>query len=920
MTTWIRRLAWWLKRTSREETLRAELQFHLEAEAHERREAGMTEESATWAARRDLGNVTQLREDARDLWTWTLLEQLIQDVRFAVRTMWRSRTVTVVVALTLALGIGANTAIFSFMDAILMRALPVRDPDSLRVVKWHSQLVDFRQRRANGESTFVLHSIDGQVYDEAGRSVSRIFPYPAYERMQQAAEPVMASFFAYHPAGRLNVVAHGEADVMLGEYVSGTYFEGLRVAPAAGRAIQPEDDRAGATAVVVLSMAYANRRFGGAASAVDQVLRINNRPFTIVGVAPAEFYGVDPSVAPDVYLPLHIGEVSSDPNYYWLEMMGRLRPGIDAAGAQTVLAAAFDPWVASTASTDGERSNLPRVRIDPGAGGLDTLRRRYSQPLFVLLSMVGLILAIACANTANLLLARATLRRREMAIRLSIGAGRFRVLRQLLTESVCLACVGGVLSVPVAFVSMRVLTALVANGQDSFTLHAELDWRVLMVTLALSVACGLLFGLAPALQSVRPSVMPALKDANVFSRLRVRRFTLTQLLVIGQIAVSLVLLIAAGLFVRTLANLQSIELGFVAERVLLMDVNASQAGHPPDQIAAFYANLRRQLTTVPGATGVTLSHASLIRAGRSLNIFVDAKAAEGARVLTVGPDFFTTMGVPLLQGRPVDERDVPGRATVAVVSKLFEDTFFGGERAVGRHLTLEGPTRLDAGLPGGSRRIDIEIVGVAATARYGDLRDRTPPVVYLPYGQITLPPITQMTFALRTTGDPLSIVPAVRRVVRTIDAQMPMTNVRTQEVEIERTINQEILFARLCSAFAILALLIACVGLYGTMAYSVARRTNEIGLRMALGASTAGVGWMVLREVCVLAAIGVAISVPAALAASRFVRQFLFEVEPDDPWTLAAAAVVLTLATIVAGVGPAQRASRINPMTALRAE
>jgi len=924
MTTWLRRIGWWFRRGTREETLRAELEFHLEEEARERREDGLTEESAAWAARRDVGNVTRVREDARALWTWTLLEQLAQDVRFACRTMWRSKTVTAVVALTLALGIGANTAIYSFMDAILLGALPVPDPASLVVVKWHAKRLELGPRAPGAESNFVLRSINGQIYDEGEGSASRIFPYPAYERLRQAAAPVMASFFAYHPAGRLNVVAGGDADVAQGEYVSGTYFEGLRVALAAGRPIQSDDDRAGAAPVAVLSSGYANRRFGSAGTAVGQPLLINNRPFTIVGVAPAEFYGVDPSVAPDVYLPLHIGEVSPDPNYYWLEMMGRLRPGVDAARAQAVLSAAFDPWVAGTATTDSERANLPRLRLDPGSGGLDTLRRRYSQPLYLLMAMVALILAIACANTANLLLARATLRRREMAVRLSIGAGRFRVLRQLLTESVCLACVGGVLSVPVAFMSMRVLSALVINGRESFTLHAELDWRVLVVTLVLSVACGLVFGLAPALQSIRPSVLPALKDAGThvigMHRRWMPRVTLAQLLLVSQIAVSLVLLVAAGLFGRTLANLQSIDLGFNAERVLLLDVNAQQAGHAPGEIARFYQDLRTRFTTVPGVTGVTLSHASLIRAGRSLAISVNGARAQRTRVLNVGPDFFTTMGVPLLQGRPIDERDAPGRPTVAVVSELFAQTYFGGASAVGRRLTLDVPLMPSMGMRGGADRVDIEIVGVAATARYGDLRDRTPPVVYLPYGQITFPPIAQMTFAFRTATDPLSIVPAVRRAVRAADPQLPMTNVRTQEVEIDRTINQEILFARLCTAFAILALLIACVGLYGTMAYTVARRTNEIGLRMALGASSAGVGWMVLREVCVLAAIGATISLPAALAGSRFVEIFLFEVERNDPWTFAGAVLVLTIAAMVAGFGPAQRASRINPMTALRAD
>jgi macrolide transport system ATP-binding/permease protein len=921
MTTWGRRIAWWLQRRSREETLRAELQFHLEEEAHERREDGMNEQDADWAARRDLGNVALVREDARAVWTWTLLEQLIQDVRFAFRTMWRSRTVTAVAALTLALGIGANTALYSFMDALLFGALPVADPASLVVVKWHARPIEPGRNR---EATSVVHAMNGQIYDDGAGVASRIFPYPAYERLQQVAAPVMADFFSYYPTGRLNTIARGEAAVAEGEYVSGGYFSGLGVAPVAGRPLQPDDDRAGAPPVVVLSTAYANRHFGEAVSAVGEVLRINNRPFTIVGVAPAEFFGVDPSAAPEVYLPLHAGEVSPGPNHYWLEMMGRLRPGVDVARAQALLAASFEQWVATTARTDRERSNLPRLRLDPGAGGLDTLRRRYSRPLLVLMSMVGLILAIACANTANLLLARATLRRREIAVRLSIGAGRLRILRQLLTESVCLACLAGALSVPVAFVSMRLLTVMLANGQDSFTLHAELDSRVLMVTFGLSLACGLLFGLAPALQSVRPSVMPALKDTGSVKmggspRFRVPRFTLTQLLLVSQIAISLVLLVGAGLFVRTLANLRSIDLGFNPERVLLMDVNARQAGHAPDRIAAFYADLRRRFAAAPGVTGATVSHASLIRAGRSLALSVAGRPALGARVLNVGPEFFTTMGIRVVQGRAIDERDAPGRLTVAVVSELFARTFFGGGSAVGRHLTLEVPTG-PGPLRAGSKEIDIEIVGVAAPARYGDLRDRTPPVVYLPYGQMVFPEIGQMTFALRMATDPLSFAPAVRRIVRDADPELPVTNLRTQAVEIAQTINQEILFARLCSAFAVLALLIACVGLYGTMAYAVARRTNEIGLRMALGASGGGVRWMVLREVCVLAAIGAAISLPAALAASRFVQIFLFEIEPDDPLTFAGAVLVLTSAAILAGYGPAHRASRINPMTALRAD
>ncbi len=539
---------------------------------------------------------------------------------------------------------------------------------------------------------------------------------------------------------------------------------------------------------------------------------------------------------------------------------------------------------------------------------------RYSKPLYVLLAMVGLILAIACANTANLLLARATARKREMAVRLSLGAGRWRVVRQLLTESVLLASLSGALGILIAVVGIRVLTLLLANGQEGFTLHAELNWHVLVVTLALSLLCGVLFGLAPATQATGPALMPMLRDRSVSeprARLRDRlpRPSLTQVLVVVQVAISLMLLVAAGLFVRTLSNLQSVALGFNRDSVLLFELNAPQAGLHESKVAAFYEDLQRRLTEVPGVRAATLSHASLIRAGRQHPITVNGQSARGTRFLQTGPRFFTTMQIPILRGREIADRDRQGAVPVVVVSDLFARTNFGDEDPVGRHIQV-----------GGGMGLDLEIVGVAATTRYGGLKYENPPVVYVPYAQLPPRQLRQMTYALRTDGDPLRYVAAVRQIVREADGRVPVTNIKTQAADIDQTINQEIVFARLCSAFAILALVIACVGLYATMAYTVARRTNEIGLRMALGAPRGSVIWMVLREVCVLVAIGLAIGLPTALGTSRFVESFLFDMKPNDPGALALAASVLLSAALLAGYGPARRASRVDPMIALRHE
>jgi len=920
MMSILRKLTWWMRGDRKEAQLREELQFHLAEEAEARHANGVSADEARWEANRDLGNVTRVVEETRTLWTWTLVEQLVQDVKYAFRTMAKNRTFTALAALSLALGIGANTAIYSFIDSILLRALPVDDPGSLVVMKWRSKPI---VRDSPAGSEFVLHSIDGSTFKDSSGVSASIFPMPAFERLEQAAPAVFSSIFAYKPAGNLTVMVNGESQLAAGEYVSGDFFRGLGPLPASGRLIVAEDDRVGAPPVAIISMGYCRRRFGSPSEAAGQPILINNVPFTVVGVTGAGFFGVDPAAAPDVYLPLHTNLLldksaakdNLDANYYWLEMMGRLRPGVPIDQAQAVLAGPFGEWVATTATNDRERSNLPMLRLENGAGGLDSLKRKYTKPLYVLLAIVGLILAIACANTANLLLARAAARKREMAVRLSIGASRWRLVRQLLTESVILASLGGALGILVAVWGMRVLTRLLANGHEEFTLHAQLNWHVLAVTLGLSLLCGMLFGLVPALQSTRPSLTPSLNERTATESgprptRGIPRLRLTQALVVTQIGISLLLLVAAGLFVRTLSNLNSIPLGYDRERVLLFDLNPLQAGYPESRAAVFYSDVQERLRTIPGVSGVTLSHASLVKAGRSHVITVNGvRVTSEPRILLAGPDFFTTMQIPILRGRGFDERDRQGVRPVAVVSESFARTSFREENPLGRQVRIMA--RRDT-------PVDLEIVGVAATARYGGLKGQIPPVVYVSYAQFAY--IQQMTFALRTSGDPLDAVAAVRQIVQGVDAHVPVINIRTQSAEIDQTINQEIVFARLCSAFAILALVIACVGLYATMAYMVARRTSEIGIRMALGAPRGLVVWMIMRQVCLLAVVGLAIGVPIAMGTSRFIASFLFATEPNDARALMGAMAILMTAALVAGYGPAIKASRVDPIVALRHE
>ncbi len=905
----IRRLKYWMESARRSEALHEEMELHLAEKAAELQADGMTAERARAEARRRFGNVGLKHEESREIWMTRFLSELGQDVRYGFRTMTANKAFSALAVLLLALGIGANTAIYSFMESILLRSLPVADPESLVVLNWHSR----PPQEGSKEWVHVIHGVQGILWPgDKGAMVSGMFPYGAFETLREE-NPVFSTLFGYFNGLHHNLAVRGQAASAATEYVTGEYFRGLAVSPAAGRLIVSEDDRPGAAPVAVISFATSQNRFGGAPNAIGQSILVDNIPFTVIGVAPPEFFGVDPAVAPDLYLPLHTNvlldcvradRMYSDGNFYWIEMMGRLRPGVSMAQAQAALAPRFHQWVATTARTDGERAKLPVLILNPGAEGLGSLRRQYAKPLYVLLAMVGLILAITCANIANLLLARAAARRREMAIRLSLGAGRFRIVRQLLTESVMLASLGGAFGVLFAIWGVRSLTFLLSRGQENFTLHAELNWHVLGVTAALSVVCGLLFGLVPAIQATRPDVMPALKNGRGGGPRRRAQ----HVLVVAQIAISFLILVAAGLFVRTLNRLHSVQLGYARENILLFSLNARQAGHHDPEITTFYTDLRRRFESIPGVTSATLSHSSIINADRAGETYrgtmkIGAITIAGASVMVAGPRFLTTMQIPILAGREIDDRDLPGSTPVAVISERLARTYFGNENPVGRRITFQDEKR------------DLEIVGVSANLRYGGLKEKSPMTVFAAASQFSP---DRVTYALRTVGDPLGYVRSVHEIVGEADSRIPVTNVVTQAAEIDRTISHEVMFAKLCTEFAVLALLIACVGLYGTMSYNVARQIGEIGIRMALGAQRGAVVWMVLRRALILAAVGLAISVPAALIGARLVKSFLFETQPNDPGTVALAVVILLSAAILAGYVPARRASRIDPLAALR--
>jgi predicted permease len=904
----------------RDSDLEDEIAYDLAAGAEERIQFGASREEAERASRRDFGNVALVKEDMREMWGWTSLERLDQDIRYGWRTLRKNPLFAIMAVLSLALGIGANTAIYSVMDAIMVRALPVRNPGELVILNW---------RAKGARDPAVVQDHTGSSYSEpGGGKTSPDFPWPFYELLRNHND-VFSTLFACERAGRLDLIAHGQAELGDVEFVSGNFFSGLGIVPAAGRLIADGDNRTGASQVAVLAYNYWQSRFAGQAASIGQTIRINDIPFTILGVAEPEFFGVAPGNAPSVYIPIvnrpslarNYGNEHDtmfiDTHFYWTDMMGRLRPGVTLQSAQAELAARFHQFALTSATNEKERADLPVLWVEEGGSGVDSLRHHYSKPLLVLMTMVAFILAIACANIANLLLARASSRRREMAVRLSLGATRLRVLRQLLTESVMLALPGGIIGLGVAAAGIRFLLWLLASGSDNFSLRAELDWRIITFTIAVAFATGILFGLAPAIQATRVDVTPALKETRASApRRHGRRIGLSQVLVISQIALSLLLVLGAAIFVRTLANLHSVELGFNQESLLTFRLDASQAGYKDAALTAFYGRMDERFRGLPGVRAATVSDMPLVaNENHDTDVILPGTLKREKRdgstsYILVGPTFFETMQLPIVLGRAIGPHDVNGAPLVAVVNEVFAKRYFPNQNPIGRQFGLGNS---DAG--------NLTIVGVAKNARYSSLKDVIPLVTYLSYLQniVKRPPIP-MSFALRTAGNPLALAQTVRRTVHDAAPTIPVTSMMTQTQRIDSTIVQERTFADLCTAFAFLALTIACVGLYGTMAYAVSRRTNEIGIRMALGAERRRIIWMVLREVLALAAAGLAIGFICAWSSLSAIKSFVFGMKPGDPIAMLLAAGILIAALLLAGFAPAARASRIDPLAALRHE
>jgi predicted permease len=878
-----------------------ELRFHLDMDV-----AGGRDRRA---ARLRLGNATRIAEETRAVGVVEWLESALQDARYGWRQLRRTPALTVAIVLSLAIGLGANTAIFSLVDAALLKPLPVHDPDALVIVEWINDGFPPEPLITNHNGEY--RTIAG------GRKQGSSIPAYLYRRLareQTAFEPLIG--LAADPDAVAVSVDQAPVEQVSLQYVSGNYFQGLGIPPVLGRAFREEEDRLGGEPVVVVSHRFWVSRLGRDANALNRSVRINTVPARIVGVAPPGFFGLRAGQWTDVYAPLaakvefqpaSIGPRAEDDRNWWIRLVGRLKPGVAESAARAQIAALFR----AIAVPDGltvDRSRIPQMITLPGRRGFDALNARDADALWTLMLLVGVLLLIVCANVANLLLSRSVARQRESAVRLALGAARTRLFRQHLIESALLALVGGAAGLALGYALARAIHTLFQIGRDaSNAFDLDVNLRVLLFSAGLSALTAFLFGLAPAARAVRAHLNDTLKAHARSVRGGLAR--LPRLLVSLQIALCLAALVAAGLLGRTLENLKVMDIGFERENLAYASISPSRAGYSIDRIKPYVDRVRDELARLPGVVRVSPVQTRLLSGGgnwASVNIPGRAfQPDQGAHMNKVGEEFLETVGIPLLAGRMVAPRDLrAGEDGGVVVDQLFAARYFPNQNPIGRHFSL-GP----------KGRHDFEIVGLVANSRYNSLRNDVVPAFYQPYS-----PAGTVHFAIRSSVDPANLGDAVRKAVAAIDPTVPLTEFHTQTALIDRLLRTERLLGFVSGAFGVVALTLAAIGLSGLLAYAVACRTNEIGVRMALGAATADVVRMVLHDSLWMVAVGVCIGLPCAYAVGRFLRSALFALEPSDWLTNGLAFTALAVVASGAAWIPARRAARTDPVVALRVE
>jgi predicted permease len=950
----LRRITNLFHRSQLDQEIEAELCSHIAMRTADNIAAGMSPEEARRDALLRFGNRAVLKERVTAADAHMFVDSIWQDFCYGLRMLRKSPGFTAVAVLTLALGVGANTAIFSFIDAVLLRSIPVKDPQQLVVFNWS----------ARAKPKLQGHSEYGDCADQTGiGDCSFSIPFYKTVRAQAGAFSGMAAF-----AGPLDVdlSGNGAASIVRGLYVSGDFFSTLGVSTFIGRPLTPSDDSPSAPPAIVLNYAYWARAFGAAPSVIGRTVRLDSTTVTIVGVADPHFTNLTPGKPLDFFMPLSVADSVrgewwgnedrlSDPTNWWVVILGRLKPGVSISQAQAAATTIFRNEMLHGVALS-KSGDAPIVFLRPVRSGLGGETSQIAPALYVTMVIVAFILLIACANVAGLALARSASRQKEMAVRLALGAGRARIVRQLLTESIVLACAGGVLGVLVAVWGVDAIATLLSNGQP-FPFAVAPDWRVLLFTLAITFLTGILFGLAPSLRGSRVDLTPSLKESASSlpgaAAHTGRRFRLGDALVVAQVALSVVVLVGAGLLVRTLRNLHSINPGFDAQNILLFGIDPHLAGYTDEQTQQLYANLQQRFVALPGVISVSYSEEALLAGGWSAgDIHVDsAPAKQNANTgkLPVGLDFFATMHIPILTGRSFTSADFaiaaatnaaekardaaaaktntgsPSTPTSAsptalneayyhsapvplIINESFARKYLANRNPIGLHMGDVARDEVRSSGPG------YTIVGVVGDTKYAYLRRATAPIIFFPLVS------NEAHFELRVAANPTAFVKNVREIVLQAGDNLPLTDVRTQTEQIDQILFRERLMSRLSSFFAALALVLACIGLYGLLSYEVACRTRELGIRVALGAQHRDLSRLVIRQGILLALIGAAIGIAAGVGVTRFISAMLYDVRANDPLTMVAVAALLILVAFAACYIPASRAMKVDPMVALRYE